>query len=392
MIRPLTLFKIVRILLAAGVLGLTTFASAFQCGCIFVEPLPPRNIRVQRGKLTLPSPPPRLIFSDDVLLINGEPVGKMVCQQRGADGNIVNAVITVPASPKRQRVPCDASSSSKGVPDSSLEEFERKRRELDPGLMSFQDNAILILIPRRGLVLSASPEFYLYLPPNSGGYEIRLSGEKGVLFDESIQKKNSTPFTVFKYPTSALPLKPGSTYQFQVRDLDNEFDKPDAAVFKLAERETIVDLTKSLRSIDELSVDDLSKRILRASFFGSHAIYLDAVRELETVSSVQDGPSVAVQNDPEALRLLGDLYRLGGSPRRAEDLLLETVQPPVAQMDSVTGQANSYEKLGMIYESFGSNEAAISNYQTALERYRSFDDTDAVGRMTDKLSHLKRSR
>src|SRR5205807_2750783 len=38
-----------------------------QCGCVFVSPLPPSGIKVIRGKLTLPSPLPRVVFLGDVL-------------------------------------------------------------------------------------------------------------------------------------------------------------------------------------------------------------------------------------------------------------------------------------------------------------------------------------
>lgn len=355
----------------------TAFGADPACGCIFVRPLPPTGISVRRGNLKLPDPPPRVVYSGDLLLIQGHPNAKMACQRRDPDGKPVVQTVVIKAPPNRQAVSCQASASAEPVP--VLPDFGHRR--LDPHFLSFASGPALILNPWEGRVQQQRPDFRLSLPPNEDGYDIKVLGDQGEIFRRSIQMKAYDPQFKFQYPSDAPPLQVGKTYKLQVSPVKGDRASTDEILFRLDYEDNKAKISDAIGSVDQLDIDGVSKSLLKAAIYGANQLYSEAIKELTS--------NPDARNDPEALRELGDLYRLTLESRSAEKAYRDSLAPEVAIRDNSSGQGYSWEALGAVHESLGDRDAARSDYQKARQHYTSFSDDEAAKRAAKSIERLE---
>src|ERR1035438_1644053 len=158
-------------------------------------------------------------------------------------------------------------------------------------------------------------------------------------------------------------LQAGHSYRLQIAKagLGEIYDD---AVFKVIPSKDDELVKIEIAGIDSLEIGDHSKRLLRATVYGAHDLYIDAVAQLRF--------DPETRSDPEALRMLGDLYRLGASYRAAEAGYLASLRPLATANDSAAGQALSHESLGVIHEALGNASAASEDYTQAQRLYASF--------------------
>jgi hypothetical protein len=121
-------------------------------------------------------------------------------------------------------------------------------------------------------------------------------------------------------------------------------DISDHAEFSIISFEDEERVKQEIAGINRLEIGDHSKRLLRATVYGAHDQFIDGVAEL-SVSVDHDTAS-----DPDALRMIGDLYRLGRSYVAAAAEYFASLQLPAAANDSAAGQALSHESLGVMHE------------------------------------------
>ena len=122
--------------------------------------------------------------------------------------------------------------------------------------------------------------------------------------------------------------------------------------------------------------------LLRAAIYGANQLYPEAIKELTSNPNAR--------SDPEALRELGDLYRLSLQGRSAEKAYQDSLAPQLANRDNYVGQAYSWEALGAVHESLGDRDAARVDYENARQRYGSFTDNEAVKRAAKSIERLER--
>jgi len=313
-------------------------------------------------------------------MIRGNSNGKMACQRRDSDGKSIVQTVVIMAPPNRQEISCQAATSSDPVP--VLPGFGHRKLDphLDPHVLSFSSAPALILKPREAWVQQRRPNFHLSLPPNEDGYDIKVLGDEGQIFTRSIQMKAYDPQMEFRYPSDAPSLEQGKTYKFQVSPVKGDSASTDEIRFTLDLQDNREKIKEAIRSVDQLGIDSVSKSLLRAAIYGANQLYPDAIREL--ISNPD------ARRDPEALRELGDLYRLSLQGRSAEKAYQDSLAPQLANRDNFLGQGYSWEALGTVHEFLGDRDAALVDYKNARQSYSSFSDDDAAKRAAKSIERL----
>jgi hypothetical protein len=344
------------------------------CVCMFVAPMPPGGVAVQRGNQKLLRPAPRIVFYGDVLLITGHPNGKLVCPRIDKAGNPIEQEIVIPENPKQQPVACDTTSS----PEMPVLPGIGKHK-IDMHLLYMAPAPAVILTPGQSVITSQRPDFRLALPWRDGGYEIKLYADDGEVFRKSIQTKDPQPETVFKYPSDAPILKVGKTYKFEVSPGKGESSPVDEAQFTISHESVTDKVKQAIEVINRLDIDNLSKSMIRAATYEAHQMYPEAIVELTS--------NAQAKSDPDALRELGDLYRLSSLRQEAEKAYAASLAAG-ASRDSPAGQGYSWEALGVLHETSGDLKTARGDYDKARSHYDSFGASMAVKRTNDSIHRV----
>jgi hypothetical protein len=178
----------------------------------------------------------------------------------------------------------------------------------------------------------------LKLPDSDTGYNLQVRGDTGDTYAAKILRPGNAgssggnPIIRYSYPQDAPPLKLGSHHKMSISNpaFRSGPDEANFAVISLQEDDRV---KRQIAGIDALEIGDLPKRTLRAAVYAANNLYIDAAAQL------RDDPEA--RTNPDALRMLGDIYRLGQSWHAAEAVYLSSVVLAVASEDSPVGQALS---------------------------------------------------
>jgi tetratricopeptide (TPR) repeat protein len=101
---------------------------------------------------------------------------------------------------------------------------------------------------------------------------------------------------------------------------------------------------------------------------------------------LQESPDT--QRNPEAVRLLGDLYLKIALIREAEAQYLSLLKPPLATLDTPAGAAVTSQTLGEIYEQLGNTAEAVKYYTEAQKLFQKAGNKEAGDLVGGRLRSL----
>jgi tetratricopeptide (TPR) repeat protein len=223
-------------------------------------------------------------------------------------------------------------------------------------------------------------------------YKVTIRGDEGS-WSFTVPAKSGCQIQELIYPQPcasgqnsgcAPPLKAGESYKLVVQAKgrsSEEEDLPNLG-FTLLTGEEIQKVQSITEALNRLAIGDSIKVKMRASVYANNGLNAEAIRVLE-----EDGPS---QRNPEALRLLGNLYLKIGLTRKAEALYLNLLKPELLGQDTLAGKSITHQTLGEIYEALGNKKEAIKYYLVAKNIFRVLGDRESTGKIESRLADLGR--
>ena len=288
-------------------------------------------------------------------------------------------------TPRNQPVPCV------GRPPEGVI-IGRNGRKLNSTTMSEPPGAdtLIALSPRSTRLLDARPVLRWTSLADAAAYKVTVRGEEES-WSVSVPARPGSPTQELAYPPPCVagqtagcapPLKPGQTYKLVVEAngrSSEEEDLPDLGFALLTEAEAR-SVRQKAEEIGRLPVTARVKTYMLASVYAHHRLNAEAIRLL------RESPDTA--RNPEAVRLLGDLYLNTAMTREAEAQYLSLLKPPLANLDTPAGAAVTSQTLGEIYELLGNTSEAVKYYTAARKLFQDVGDKDATELVGGRLSNL----
>lgn len=349
------------------------------CGCAFINDQPPHAVSVvYAGKETpVAAGPDTLVHTGDVIKVTPESSGVLVCDN-------VQGRVTLRRTPRNQPVPC-ISKPPEGII------IGRNGRKQSSNTMSAADaDAIIVLSPRSTRLMDARPVLHWTSLAEATAYKVTVRGEEGswsvnvpaVPGRRTQELTYPPPCTPDQTTGCAPPLKPGHTYKLVVEAngrSSEEEDLPGLGFSLLSEAEAH-SVRKQVEEIDRLPVAQRLKTYMRASVYLHHKLNSQAINLLQA--------SPDTPRNPEAVRLLGDLYLNVALTREAEAQYLSLLKPPLVNLDTPAGAAVTSQTLGEIYEQLGNTVEAVKYYTEAQKLFQKAGNKEAGDLVGGRLKSL----
>lgn len=373
-------------LLILGILlGACSFRVAAQtpsaCGCAFVRNQQLQNVKVQFAgeSAAVDAKTDMVVHTGDVIKVTRPVIGSMVCD------NVAGTVV-LKSTPRTQPVPC-LNKPKEGIL------IGRNGRLFDSRTMSDTTFAAfpIVLSPRSTKLLDARPLLRWTTINNAASYKITVRWNEGS-WSTTVPAKSDVQTQEIIYPPPcasgqdtdcASPLKPGESYKLivEANRRDSEEEGLPNLGFTLLTTTDAQKVRKKAAEIEHLALSGSLKTYMLASFYANNELNADAIAILER--------DLGSQQNPAAIRLLGDLYLKSGLLHRAETLYLSLLKPDVAALDTPAGSAITHHMLGEIYELLGNTQEAIKYYVEAGKLYRSVNDQKSTTQVENRLSELR---
>jgi tetratricopeptide (TPR) repeat protein len=214
---------------------------------------------------------------------------------------------------------------------------------------------------------------------DEGSWSATVTGRPGLQIQEMIYPQPCGPV---RSGECAPPLTPGQSYKLIVEannSSSEEEDLPNLG-FTLLRTEDIQRLERLTNGLNHLAIASPLKTKALASLYANNGLNADAIRVLED-------DSISQQN-PEAVRLLGNLYLRIGLPRKAETWYLKLLETTLTTLDTPTGRAITNQTLAEIYELLGNRDEAVRYYRIAKSIYRALSDQESTSKIESRLAAL----
>lgn len=375
------LFIIVGYLISFGAISVSAQTPP-ACACVFVKDQPPQGIRVVFAGESKPrsAQAGMVVFTGDLIKVTPKVRGTLVCD------NVPNPVVLT-RTPRNQAVPCN------GRPEEGIL-IGRNGRKIDSRTMSDTSDVgfPIALSPRLTKLRDARPVLRWTAIPEATTYKVTVRGETGS-WSTNVPAKPGGQVQEVVYPqpcaserdtNCAPPLRAGETYKLVVEAngrSSEEEDLPNLG-FTLLPGEEVQKVLSAEEKINRLTLEGSLKTKMRASLYANSELIADAITLLES--------DPLSQRNPEAVRLLGNLYFKLGLTRRSEALYLNLLKPDLAAQDSPAGKAVTRQTLGEIYEALGNLQEAIKYHKEAKNLYLGLKDRESARRIEDRLLDLRR--
>jgi hypothetical protein len=351
------------------------------CGCAFVKDKQPREVRVVFAGQSQPKPAEAnmVVYTGDLIKVSPGVSATLVCDN-------VAGTVELRSTPRNQPVPC------RNTPPEGIL-IGRGGRAIDSTTMADIPDVgyPVILSPRGTKLLNARPVLRWTSVTDASAYKVTVRGEEDSWSITVPAKTNSaTQEIVYPGPCApgresgcAPPLKSGEIYKLVVEAngrSSEEEDLPNLG-FTILSDDKVRELGSKERLVKQLAVEDSLKTYMIASLYANNDLNADAIKLLEA--------DTGTAHNPEAVRLLGNLYLKIGLTRRAEALYLSLLTPALATQDTLAGKALTHQTLGEIYESLGNPREAIKYYVEAREAFSALNDREMADRVERRLSALR---
>ena len=350
------------------------------CGCTFVSGQQPREVRVEFAGSSRPvaATPDMMVHFGDLIKVTSQSSGTLVCDN-------VAGQVSLKTTPRQQDVPC------KGEPADGII-IGRKERKIVSNTMSASGgtDAIVVLSPRSTRLLDARPVLRWTTLADAAAYKVTVRGDK-TSWSVNVPAVADSRTQEITYPPPcaqgqtvgcAPPLAAGQVYKLVVEanGISSEAeDLPDLGFRVLTEAEARR-VREKAAEVDRMPVAGPLKTYMLASVYSHHRLNADAIRLLK------EGPDAA--RNPEAVRLLGDLFLKIALTREAEAQYLSLLKPPLANLDTPAGAAITFQTLGEIYEVIGNVPEAVKHYTEARKRFLELKDQPSADLVGGRLSDL----
>lgn len=372
----LTLFLILTGSCCAAVYGQTPPT----CGCVFSGSQPPQNVVVRFAGEAEPrrAAVNMVVHKGDLLRVTRPVKATLICDN-------MTEPVALSSTPRNQPVPCSS------IPESGIL-IGRNGRSLDSTTMgaTARSDFPVIISPRSTKILNPRPILRWLSIPSTTTYRVTVRWADGS-WSTTVQTKRGEKINALTYPAPcqlgenvecAPALTSLRSYKLIVEANNRSSEEEGLAGlgFSLISPETRIVVEHESTKINQLTLDDSVKTKMLASLYVNYDLNDEALRLLEQ--------SVAVQEDPESIRLLGNIYLKIGFPVEAEYWYLKPREPALAANDSPVGQAVTNETLGEIYESLGNRTEAVRHYKAALSTFRRLRDRIMIAQITRRLTEL----
>lgn len=235
-----------------------------------------------------------------------------------------------------------------------------------------------VIAPRATALLTTTPTIRWSAVEGAETYTVILRREA-----EEVWRVTVRGTTTLDYPADQPPLERGPMYRFVVSADDGLRENAQGAgVVVLTERE-VQEVAAEVRRLEQLAVDDATRRLVLANLYASRGLYADALALLEGLTN---SPA-----QPAPLRLLGDIYLAIGLPDLAAAPYTQA-RDVAAQTGDRLAQAQANRMLGTVYSRLGSEEnrkRTVEHYQRALQFYEEVGDAAAQKELRQLLSALE---
>jgi hypothetical protein len=359
-------------------LSLTGRAQTNQiCGCKFDTDAEPKNVTVRfKGSRKGFEPARRGMHIDKLTIVRVTAPASATLYCDDAGGGV--KAETLDGSDSVPPVPCSSSPNVPLVVGRRLVDIPRRMNVSREGFPR-------VITPRRTMLLDARPLLSWASVSGASRYKVSIKSETGeTVWSEEAAAKPGEAIQGIEFP-GAMTLQKGINYRLVVEAKgrsSEEDDDPDISFSLLADAEGI---QKLANGIEQLSMGERAKVFLLASFFAAHDLNYEALQKLKQVPQADE--------DPETVRLTGELYLKTGLFRLAETQFLRLVNSPLRERDSNEGQVVANTALGKVYESLG-NQTKSKQYLDAADRL--IEKPDAVpdkirssGRQKNRLARRK---
>jgi hypothetical protein len=321
-----------------------------------------------------------VVHTGDLLVVRRPVSGTLVCDN-------VAGTVGLRSAPRNQPVPC-----LQKPPEGIL--IGRNGRSIDSRTMAAGTELgfPVVLSPRLTKLLDPHPVLRWTTVGDAVSYKVTVRGGEGS-WSITVPARPGSQTQEIVYPRQcapdqksdcAPPLRAGESYKLVVeangRNSEEE-DLPDLG-FKLLTEEDAQKVRSKAEEINRLALAVSLKTRMLASLYANNGLNADAITTLESVPGSQP--------DPEAVRLLGDLYLKLKLTRRAEALYLNLLKPELVAQDIPAGRAITHQTLGEIYEALGNTQEAIKYYVEAVKIFRSLKDRKSIRRIKRRLAVLRR--
>jgi hypothetical protein len=349
-----------------------------QCGCVFVNGKEPQNVRIEfKGDPHfVPARANTVVHLGDFIEVTTPASATLICDN-------VSEKVEVGNKPRTRGVPC------KQFPEEGIL-IGRNGRKLDSRTMGGSGfDFPVVLSPRATKLMNPRPILRWTALDNASTYNLTVQGEnENETWHASVTANPSNQIQQMVYPapcdrhtTKCAPaLRAGESYKLIVEANGHSSEEeglPNLG-FALLPNEQIQNLLKTAKWIDALPVNSDLKTKMRASLYALNDLNGEAIDLLEH----------KVEDVPDTIRLLGDLYLKIGLTRKAESAYLAALKSDVVRLDTGYGKAITQETLGEIYESLGNKAEAIRFYSDAKRRFQVLNDRESVNDIQQRLAAL----
>lgn len=318
----------------------TSLAQQKVCGCLFDPETEPVNIKVRfKGAKQFELAKKGTYINKTTLLSATAPASaKLYCD----NGSGSTKTEQIDGRNRMPTVPCASSPDSTVLNVVGEKYIDIPRKQGDEAL-----NFPSIVSPRATKLLDARPRLSWTSVSRATSYIVKIQSLDGELWKQKIQSQSDVQIQEFEFP-AGVTLKPDVSYQLVVEaeGRSSEESKDTNISFRLlSDTRTI---QKTVQEIESQTVKNYTRTFLTASLYTVYDLNYDALQLLKSDNSFR--------NNPEAVRLIGDLYIKMGLLRLAEKQFLELLRSPLKQKDSIYGQYIANKRLGIIYGSLGNSE------------------------------------
>jgi len=372
-----------RLLFFSALLLWTVQASAQSrsiCGCAFVSDLQPANVRIlfQGDLQPVVAAAGAVVHLGDLIKVQAPVSGTLICDN-------VSEKVSLVATPRNQPVPCHS------VPKEGIL-IGRNGRVIEGPTMGDIGFAFpMILAPRSSILMDPKPILAWSSIPDAKTYKITIRGAQES-WSVNVDAAPGKAIQEIPYPKTcdsqqseqcAPVLKSGESYKLivEAKGRSSEEEGLPGLGFSLVSPDKIEKLQARATNINHLEVDASLKVKMLASLYANNGLNSEAIQLLE-----KDRGS---QSNPDAVRLLGDLYLTISLTRRAESAYLKLLEPSLANRDTRFGQALTRQTLGEIYESLGNKPEAIKYYQDAKSIFQTLGERESLDTIKNRLNALQ---
>lgn len=347
------------------------------CGCAFVNNQPLREVKVEFAGSTraVDATSDTVVHTGDLIKVTPQSSGTLICDN-------VEGQVSLKTTPRNQPVPCEGK-----PPDGII--IGRNGRKLNGNTMGASEgtDAIVVLSPRSTRLLDARPVLRWTTLAEATAYKVTVRGDE-MSWSVNVPAVVGSPTQEINYPPPcaqgqttgcASPLTAGKIYKLVVEAngrSSEEEDLPDLGFGVLTEDEARR-VREKVEAVNRMPVVGSLKTYMRASVYLHHRLNDDAIRLLKESAK-----------NPDAVRLLGDLFLKVALTREAETQYLSLLKPPLANLDTPAGAAITFQTLGEIYEVIGNTPEAVKYYTEAKSRFLGLKDRPSADLVGGRLSEL----